>query len=410
MADVKVPSVGESVQEGVIFKWHKKTGDYVNRDEVIVELETDKATVEVVAQDSGLLTTSVKEGDTVKVGQVIAQLDTAAAKPAGGAAPAKSASPSPTPVAAAATPAPAPAASGNSSHLSPAVNRMVRENKLDASQIAASGRGGRLTKGDVIQHMDGGGAAPAPAAAPVMHTIAPRVAGQRSERRVPMTTLRKKIAERMIHAQETAAILTTFNEVDMSAVMNLRKTYKESFQKKHNVGLGFMSFFVKATIEALKDCPELNGWIDGNEIVYHDYYDVGVAVSAPKGLVVPVIRDADSLSLADIEKTIGNYGVKAKEGKLSVDEMTGGTFTISNGGTFGSLMSTPILNPPQSGILGMHAIKERAVVVNGQVVARPMMYLALSYDHRIVDGKGAVTFLVKIKELIEDPSRILLGV
>jgi len=214
----------------------------------------------------------------------------------------------------------------------------------------------------------------------------------------------------MIHAQDTAAILTTFNEVDMSAVMNLRKTYKESFQKKHNVGLGFMSFFVKATIEALKDCPELNGWIDGNDIVYHDYFDVGVAVSAPKGLVVPVIRDADSLSLADIEKSIGNYAQKAKDGKLSVDEMSGGTFTISNGGTFGSLMSTPILNPPQSGILGMHAIKERAVVVNGQVVARPMMYLALSYDHRIVDGKGAVTFLVKIKELIEDPSRILLGV
>jgi 2-oxoglutarate dehydrogenase E2 component (dihydrolipoamide succinyltransferase) len=414
-ADVKVPSVGESVQEATIFKWHKNSGDYVKMDQVIVELETDKATVEVVAEVSGVIKTMSKQGDNVKVGQVIAQIDTAAAQPAASqdtAAP--KAVPAP-PVAKASAPAESKAAPSkqvaaeSSSHLSPAVNRMVAEHKLDPSRIDATGKGGRITKGDVVKHMESGSESVGGAALHVVARQAP-ASSAGGERRVPMTTMRKRIAERMIQAQQSAAILTTFNEVDMSAVMELRKLYKDSFKEKHGINLGFMSFFVKATIEALKSFPELNGWIEGNEIVYHDYYDIGVAVSSPRGLVVPVVRGCDGMSFSEVEKAIGEYGVKAKDGKLTVDEMQGGTFTISNGGVFGSLMSTPILNPPQSGILGMHAIKERPVVVNGQIVIRPMMYLALSYDHRIVDGKGAVSFLVKIKDCIEDPARIMLGV
>jgi len=297
-------------------------------------------------------------------------------------------------------------------HLSPAVGRLVREHQLDPSKIQASGRGGRLTKSDVLEHIDKG-----PDTSTTKEQKAPstpektqKSTGGRTERRERLSLLRKKIAERMVSAQQNAAILTTFNEVDMSAVMALRKQYKESFKERHGINLGFMSFFVKAAIEALKEYPAINGWIDGEEIVYHDYYDIGVAVSSNRGLVVPVIRDVDQLDFAGIESTIANYAEKARAGKISVDELTGGTFTISNGGVFGSLMSTPILNPPQSGILGMHKIEQRAVVIDGNIVARPMMYLALSYDHRIVDGKEAVSFLVKIKEGIEDPTRLLLGV
>ncbi len=414
-ADVKVPSVGESVQEATIFKWHKNSGDYVKMDEVIVELETDKATVEVVAEVSGVIKTMSKQGENVKVGQVIAQIDTAASQPAAATSvAAPKAVPAPPAAKVSAPPeiktAPTKSTSVDaSSHLSPAVNRMVAEHKLDPSRIDATGKGGRITKGDVVKHMDSG---PEVASGAALHVVARQshASNGGGERRVPMTTMRKRIAERMVQAQQSAAILTTFNEVDMSAVMELRKLYKDSFKEKHGINLGFMSFFVKATIEALKSFPELNGWIEGNEIVYHDYYDIGVAVSSPRGLVVPVVRGCDGMSFSEVEKSIGEYGVKARDGKLTVDEMQGGTFTISNGGVFGSLMSTPILNPPQSGILGMHAIKERPVVVNGQIVIRPMMYLALSYDHRIVDGKGAVSFLVKIKDCIEDPARIMLGV
>lgn len=364
--DVKMPNVGESVQEGVIHKWRVKSGDSINRDDVLVELETDKATVEVVAESSGVIEIIKKQGETVAIGEVMARIDntaTAAAKPAATAA----AVPPPPPVAA----APVSTASAASDlPLSPAVRRMTEEHHVNPSNMAGTGKDGRLTKGDVIAHIEGGAKeapakAPAPAAAP--SPVKPVVAsGSRSERREPMTMLRRKIAERLVHAQETAAILTTFNEIDMTNVMKIRNDYKDKFKEKYGVGLGFMSFFLKASIEALKAFPAVNGWIDGQDIVYHDYYDIGVAVSSNRGLVVPVIKDADRMSLAELEMAVGDYGKRARDGKLSVDEMTGGTFTVSNGGVFGSLMSTPILNPPQSGILGMHKIQERPVVVNGQ--------------------------------------------
>lgn len=410
--DVKVPAVGESVQEAMIHKWHKAAGDVVNMDDVLMELETDKATVEVTAEVAGTLEILRKEGDTVAIGEVVARIDTQG-KPAAAAAAAKA----PAPAAKAAAPA---AKSAKSEVLAPSVRRMTTENNVDPANVAGTGKDGRVTKGDVMSHVQGKGAAsaapaapaatkaPAPAAPVKLPTSAGVVA--RTERREPMSMLRRRIAERLVHAQSTAAILTTFNEVDMSAVMALRAQYKDAFKEKHGIGLGFMSFFVKATIEALKTYPAINGWIDGNDIVYHDYYDIGVAVSGDRGLVVPVIRDADRLTMSEIEQSIAYYGGRARDGKLTVDEMTGGTFTVSNGGVFGSLLSTPILNPPQSAILGMHKIEERAVVVKGQIVARPMMYLALSYDHRIVDGKEAVQFLVKIKELVEEPQRLLLGV
>ena len=409
--DVKMPNVGESVQEGVIHKWRVKAGDYVNRDDVLVELETDKATVEVVAESSGVIEILKKQGETVAIGELMAKIDNTVAAPAAKASAQASAVPPP----------PAPAASAPPSvhskeqadiPLSPAVRRMTEEHQINPATVQGTGKDGRLTKADVIAHMEGGGkqaAAPAPTSAPTF--VKPQVvAGSRTERREPMTMLRRKIAERLVHAQETAAILTTFNEIDMSNVMRIRNDYKEKFKEKYGVGLGFMSFFIRAAVEALKAYPAVNGWIEGNEIVYHDYYDVGVAVSSNRGLVVPVIKDADRLSMAELELAVADYGRRARDGKLSVDEMTGGTFTVSNGGVFGSLMATPILNPPQSGILGMHKIEERPVVVNGQIVIRPMMYVALSYDHRIIDGKESVGFLVKIKECIEDPTRILVGV
>ncbi|MBM4250776.1 MAG: 2-oxoglutarate dehydrogenase complex dihydrolipoyllysine-residue succinyltransferase [Deltaproteobacteria bacterium] len=409
--DVKVPAVGESVQEAMIHKWHKASGEAVKRDDVLMELETDKATVEVTAETDGVIEILNKEGDTVAIGQVVARID-ASASPTKAASAVKSAP--------ASTPPPSQtAASGGEPPLMPAARRLVEENRLDANTIPGTGKGGRVTKGDVLQHMESGASAPkvvaptlakAPVAPPPHLPVAKSSAHGRGERREPMSMLRRRVAERLVQAQSTAAILTTFNEVDMKAVMDLRKQYKDGFKDKHGIGLGFMSFFVKAAIEALKTFPAINGWIEGNEIVYHDYYDIGVAVSGDRGLVVPVIRDADKLSMAEVEQSIAHYAGKARDGKISVDDLSGGTFTISNGGTFGSLLSTPILNPPQSAILGMHKIEERPIALNGQVVIRPMMYLALSYDHRIVDGKEAVQFLVKIKEMVEDPTRLLLGV
>lgn len=416
--DVRVPSVGESVKEARILKWHKKTGDQVLRDQVICELETDKATVEVVAESAGRFETIKKEGDTVQVGEVIARLDPAAQGQA--AAPATAKVGGPEVVAAPAAPvAPVTAATAltqdGGSKSGPAARRLAAESNIDLSTVSGTGKGGRVTKADL---MTPAAASPIASQAGVLvadkgtEKVAGAVAsqGERRERREPMTLLRKRIAERLVYAQNTAAILTTFNEVDMTAVMALRTQYKDAFKEKYGVSLGFMGIFVKAAIEGLKAFPAINGWIDGTDIVYHDYFDIGVAVSSDRGLVVPVVRNADSLSLAETESAIGTYARKARDGKITVDEITGGTFTVSNGGVFGSLLSTPILNPPQSGILGMHKIQERPVAINGQVQIRPMMYLALSYDHRIVDGREAVQFLVKIKDCVEDPARILLGV
>jgi 2-oxoglutarate dehydrogenase E2 component (dihydrolipoamide succinyltransferase) len=411
--DVKVPAVGESVTEAMIHKWHKQSGDFVERDEVLLELETDKATVEVVAESSGKLEVVRKQGETVKIGDVVARLDTDA-KSEGKPAAAKAETAKQT--------ASAPAATHNSPTpessmpLSPAVRKMVTEQQIDPSSISGTGRGGRLTKGDVLTAAASAQPATTPAKPEIK--IAPATtsaasvstSGARGERREPMSMLRRRVAERLVQSQQTTAMLTTFNEVDMSAVMKMRAQYKEPFEKRYGTPLGFMGFFLKATIEGLKQFPQLNGWIEGNDIVYHDYCDIGVAVSTERGLVVPVIRNVQTMAMSDIELAIAGFAKKAREGKISVDDMSGGTFTVSNGGVFGSLMSTPILNPPQSGILGMHKIQERPVVVDGQVVVRPMMYLALSYDHRIVDGKEAVQFLVKIKNAIEDPSRLLLGV
>jgi 2-oxoglutarate dehydrogenase E2 component (dihydrolipoamide succinyltransferase) len=408
--DVKMPNVGESVQEGVIHKWRFKSGDYVKRDDVLVELETDKATVEVVAESSGAIEIVKKQGETVAIGEVMARIDTSAAAPASSAAKASPAPAAPAPAAVtppppAPTPIQAPAAS--QMPLSPAVRRMTEEHGINAASVPGTGKDGRITKGDVIAHMEAAPAAPSPnLSAPSAHVAS----GARLERREPMSLLRRRIAERLVHAQETAAILTTFNEIDMSAVMKIRNEYKDKFKEKYGVGLGFMSFFIKAAVEALKAYPAVNGWIDGSDIVYHDFYDIGVAVSSNRGLVVPVIKNADHLSMAGLEMAVGDYGKRARDGKLTVDEMTGGTFTVSNGGVFGSLMSTPILNPPQSAILGMHKIQERPIVVNGEIVIRPMMYVALSYDHRIIDGRESVSFLVKVKELVEDPTRLLVGV
>jgi 2-oxoglutarate dehydrogenase E2 component (dihydrolipoamide succinyltransferase) len=423
--EVKVPSLPESVSDGTLVNWKKKPGEAVKRGENLVDLETDKVVLDIPAPEDGILGQILRqEGDIVTTGEVIATLEE------GAVAQAATPAPAPTPVAAApapAAPAAAPAAEVDLEGLSPAVRRLAAEHGLDIGKIPGSGRSGRVTKADVLTFIEArksgvpAPAAAAPVPAPVVAVAAPAPvvapaaplapdALGRLEQRVPMTRLRARIAERLLTAKNTTAMLTTFNEINMKPVMDLRNRYKDEFEKKHGVRLGFMGFFVKAVVEALKRFPAVNGSIDGNDIVYHGYYDIGVAVSSPRGLVVPILRDVDQMSLADIEKTIGEFGKKAKEGTLTVEEMTGGTFTITNGGVFGSLMSTPILNPPQSGILGMHATRDRPVAENGQVVIRPMMYVAHSYDHRIIDGREAVTFLVVVKECIEDPARLILNV
>jgi 2-oxoglutarate dehydrogenase E2 component (dihydrolipoamide succinyltransferase) len=419
--DIKVPAVGESITEATIGQWLKKDGDQVKKNDVLLSLETDKATVEVVAENDGKLTISAKAGATVKIGASVGAIDTDA-KGATPSAPAASASASPAPSPAMSA---APVAKANVNDvLSPAVRRVVDERGLDPSKISGTGKDGRITKydaeiaGTAPAMSAGGGSNPqinigtgvSVPAAPVARAPARPTSTEGGTRRVAMTTIRKRIAQRLVEAQHTAAILTTFNECDMTAVMDLRAKYKEQFQKKYGVGLGFMGLFVKACIHALREVPEVNAFIEGEEMIYHDYHHVGVAVGTEKGLIVPVIKNAEDLSLAGIELAIRDFATKAKDGKISPNDLSGGTFTISNGGTYGSLMSTPILNPPQSGILGMHKIEERPVVINKQIVIRPMMYLALSYDHRIVDGKGAVTFLVKVKEAIEDPQRLVLEI
>jgi 2-oxoglutarate dehydrogenase E2 component (dihydrolipoamide succinyltransferase) len=393
LIEVKVPALPESVADGTLSKWHKQTGQAVRRDENLVDLETDKVVLEIASPQDGVLS-EIKQADgaVVKSGAVVAVIDTAAAV-----------AQAPAPAQAAPVAKPAPAVAANS-ELSPAVRKMVAEHRMDTQQISGTGKGGRITKGDVLRHID---QQPEPAenACVTVH-----VPGSRSEQRVAMTRLRVRIAERLVEAQHTAAMLTTFNEVNMQPAMDLRSRYQEAFQKKYGIKLGFMSFFIKAAVEALKQYPVVNASIDGGDIVYHNYFDVGVAVSTPRGLVVPIVRDTDTLSFAELEQAVVDYATRARDGKLAMEELSGGTFTITNGGVFGSLLSTPILNPPQSAILGMHKIAERPVVENGAIVARPMMYLALSYDHRLVDGHEAVRFLVTIKDALEDPARLLLQV
>ncbi|WP_137817242.1 2-oxoglutarate dehydrogenase complex dihydrolipoyllysine-residue succinyltransferase [Pseudomonas sp. 2FG] len=406
--EIKAPTFPESVADGTVATWHKKPGDAVKRDDLIVDIETDKVVLEVLATADGVLGSIVKnEGDTVLSDELLGTIE------AGGAAAAPVAA---APVSAPAAQAAAPAAASEDLILSPAARKLAEENGIDVNRIAASGKGGRVTKEDVVAAIEAKKSAPA-VAAPAAKPAAPAAAapvfavGDRVEKRVPMTRLRTKVAERLVEAQSSMAMLTTFNEINMKPVMDLRSKYKDLFEKTHNgVRLGFMSFFVKAATEALKRYPGVNASIDGGDIVYHGYADVGVAVSSDRGLVVPVLRNAELMSLAEIEGTIAGYGKKAKDGKLTIEDMTGGTFTISNGGVFGSLLSTPIVNPPQTAILGMHKIQERPMAVNGQVVILPMMYLALSYDHRLIDGKEAVTFLVAIKDLLEDPARLLLDI
>ena len=412
--EIKVPVLGESITEATLGQWLKKPGEAVAVDEPIASLETDKVAVEVPSPVAGIMGAyAVEEGATVNVGAVIGSIDAgtgaSAVAPVAAPAPAAAAAVAPA-VTTTAAPAPAPAAAPETENsdlpLSPAVRRLVLELGIDPSKIKGTGKDGRLTKEDVVAAAKG---APTPSA--VTDTVsapAPAASGARQEERVKMTRLRQTIAKRLKSAQDTAALLTTFNDVDMSAVMEARATYKDLFEKKHNVRLGFMGFFTKAVALAARDVPSVNAKIEGDEIVYHNYLDVSVAVSAPNGLVVPVVRNADAMSFAQIEKAIGDFGAKAKAGTLTMDDMSGGTFTISNGGVFGSLMSTPIINPPQSAVLGLHRIEDRAVVRDGQVVVRPMMYLALSYDHRLIDGREAVTFLKIVKEAIEDPTRLLI--
>lgn len=406
--EIKAPTFPESVADGTVATWHKKPGEAVKRDELIVDIETDKVVIEVLAEADGVLAEIIKnEGDTVLSNELLGKLNEGgAAAPAAPAA----AAPAAAPAAQAAAPA---AAGGDDAILSPAARKLAEEAGIDPNSIAGTGKGGRVTKEDVVAAVEAKENAPAAPAKPAAPAAEAPIfaAGDRVEKRVPMTRLRAKVAERLVEAQSAMAMLTTFNEVNMKPIMDLRSKYKDLFEKKHNgVRLGFMSFFVKAATEALKRFPGVNASIDGNDIVYHGYQDIGVAVSSDRGLVVPVLRNAEFMSLAEIEGGIANFGKKAKEGKLTIEDMTGGTFTISNGGVFGSLLSTPIVNPPQTAILGMHKIQERPMAVNGQVVILPMMYLALSYDHRLIDGKEAVSFLVAIKDLLEDPARLLLDV
>ncbi len=393
--EIKAPTFPESVQDGTIATWHKQPGEAVSRDDLIVDIETDKVVLEVVAPADGVIAEIIKgEGETILSNEVIAQFTAGAA----GSAPAAEAA------------VEAPAVAEGVAAASPSARKLANEKGVDLATLSGSGKDGRITKEDVANAPAAAPAAKAPAAAaPAAASIPSSLSGERVEKRVPMTRMRKRIAERLMETSQGTAMLTTFNEVNMAPVMELRKKYKEQFEKSHNgTRLGFMGFFVKAAVEALRRFPAVNASIDGDDIVYHGYQDISVAVSTEKGLVVPVIRDAEHLSLATIENTIRDYGMRAQSGKLTIEEMTGGTFSISNGGGFGSLMSTPIINPPQTAILGMHAIKERPMAVNGEVKILPMMYLALSYDHRLIDGKDAVQFLVAIKDMIEDPARILL--
>jgi len=398
--EVKVPQLSESVSEATLVSWRKKAGEAVKRDENLIDVETDKVVLELPAPTDGVLARIVKkDGDSVTSGEVIAVIDTEGKATAAAAAPKSEKAAAPAPAAA------APPAAAQSS-ASPAAKKIAAEKGVDTAQVQGTGRDGRVTKGDVVSA--GSAPAPAPAAKPAPAIQIPT--GSRTEQRVPMSRLRARVAERLVQSQSTAAILTTFNEVNMAPVIELRNRYKDKFEKEHGVKLGFMSFFVKAAVHALRKYPVVNASIDGNDIVYHGYYDVGIAVGSERGLVMPIIRNADQLSIAQIEETIADFGRRAKDGKITLEELTGGTFSISNGGVFGSMLSTPIINPPQSAILGVHATKDRAVVENGQVVVRPMNYLALSYDHRIIDGREAVLSLVAMKEALEDPARLLLDV
>jgi 2-oxoglutarate dehydrogenase E2 component (dihydrolipoamide succinyltransferase) len=419
IVEVKCPQLSESVAEATLLQWKKKVGEAVAVDEILIEIETDKVVLEVPAPSAGVLVEILQvDGATVAAEQLIARIDTAAA--AGASAPVAASAPAPT-----AAPAPVAAAavstSGSKAGVAmPAAAKLMADNNLAAGSVGGSGKDGRVTKGDVLAAVAGGGAkaVAAPVAIPTgapsktlpqVPVVAPDL-GDRPEERVPMTRLRARVAERLLQSQATNAILTTFNEINMAPVMEMRKRMQERFEKEHGVKLGFMSFFVKAAVHALKKFPMLNASVDGTDIVYHGYFDIGIAVGSPRGLVVPILRNANQMSFADIEKKIAEYGQKAKEGKITLDDMTGGTFSISNGGTFGSMMSTPIINPPQSAILGVHATKERAMVENGQVVVRPMNYFAMSYDHRIIDGREAVLGLVAMKEALEDPARLLFDI
>jgi 2-oxoglutarate dehydrogenase E2 component (dihydrolipoamide succinyltransferase) len=416
IVEVKVPQLSESVAEATLLVWKKKPGESVQMDEILVEIETDKVVLEVPAPAAGVMSKHVKNnGDSCAAEEVIALIDTAASASVAAAAPVAASAP----VAPAAAPASAPAAAGVAM---PAAAKLMADNNLAAGSVAGTGKDGRVLKGDVTAAL--AAPAPAPAVASVVVPVAAAVAkplpsvaapttvilGDRPEQRVPMSRLRARVAERLLQSQATNAILTTFNEVNMAPLMEMRKRFQEKFEKEHGVKLGFMSFFVKAAVAALKKYPVINASVDGNDIVYHGYFDIGIAVGSPRGLVVPILRNADQMSFADIEKKIAEFGKKAAEGKLSLDDLTGGTFSISNGGTFGSMLSTPIINPPQSAILGVHATKDRAVVENGQIVIRPMNYLAMSYDHRIIDGREAVLGLVTMKEAREDPSRLLFDI
>lgn len=412
IVEVKVPQLSESIAEATMLNWKKKPGEAVAVDEILIEIETDKVVLEVPAPAAGVLSEIVQgDGATVTTEQVIAKIDTEAVAGAAAAAPAAAATPAAPAAVAAAVAAPAAATGGNKGDVAmPAAAKLLAENKLSAANVAGSGKDGRVTKGDALAAIAAAAAIPtgAPKATlPQVAAPAPQNLGDRPEQRVPMTRLRARVAERLLQSQSTNAILTTFNEVNMAPVMELRKKFQDAFTKEHGVKLGFMSFFVKAAVHALKKYPVLNASVDGNDIIYHGYFDIGIAVGSPRGLVVPILRNADQMSFADIEKKIAEFGKKAADGKLGIEEMTGGTFSISNGGTFGSMMSTPIINPPQSAILGVHATKDRAVVENGQVVVRPMNYLAMSYDHRIIDGREAVLGLVAMKDALEDPSRLL---
>ncbi|QLK60464.1 2-oxoglutarate dehydrogenase complex dihydrolipoyllysine-residue succinyltransferase [Enterobacteriaceae bacterium Kacie_13] len=402
--DILVPDLPESVADATVATWHKKPGDSVERDDVLVEIETDKVVLEVPASEAGILDSIIEdEGATVISRQILARIrpGNSSGKPSTEKSSDKEATPAARHTAA--------LEEESSDALSPAIRRLIAEHSLDANAIKGSGVGGRLTREDVEQHLAKAKDAKPASAPAASETTAPAL-GSRSEKRVPMTRLRKRVAERLLEAKNSTAMLTTFNEINMKPIMDLRKQYGDGFEKRHGVRLGFMSFYLKAVVEALKRYPEVNASIDGEDVVYHNYFDVSIAVSTPRGLVTPVLRDVDTLGMADIEKKIKELAIKGRDGKLKVEELTGGNFTVTNGGVFGSLMSTPIINPPQSAILGMHAIKDRPMAVNGQVVILPMMYLALSYDHRLVDGRESVGFLVTIKEMLEDPARLLLDV